>query len=112
MEKITMSNILIAKATAALQESVASIIGCDDDDETKREALVETFAQFQTYMERNGGDDIAKADRSGPHSLTAVLLDHLHDALDRKRERHGFHKSESEVTPADPPRVNLIQKIA
>jgi hypothetical protein len=49
-----MSNILIAKATAALQESVASIIGCDENDATKREALVETFAQFATYMERNG----------------------------------------------------------
>jgi hypothetical protein len=92
-----MPNILIAKATAALQESVASIIGCDENDATKREALVETFAQFQTYMERNGvGSDIAKADRSGPHSLTAALLEHLHDRLERRREQHGYQKSAKE----------------
>jgi hypothetical protein len=40
----------IAKATAALQESVHSIIGCDENDAIKREALVETFGQFQDYM--------------------------------------------------------------
>jgi hypothetical protein len=97
-----MPNILIAKATAALQESVASIIGCDENDATKREALAETFDQFQTYMERNGiGSDIAKADRSGPHSLAAGLLDHLHDALDRKRERHGYQKSAKDDPPMD-----------
>jgi hypothetical protein len=90
----------IGKAVGALQESVRSILGCDEDDAVKRAALGESFNQFATYMERNGvmaksvaGDDIAKADRSGPHSLAAALLDHLHDALDRKRQRHGFEKT-------------------
>jgi hypothetical protein len=52
----------IAKATAALETSVASIIGCDDDDATKRYALAETFAQFQTYLDReaNGGKPLGK----------------------------------------------------
>jgi hypothetical protein len=105
-----MSNILIAKATAALQESVHSIINCDDDAETKRSALTETFSQFETYlMERNGGTDIAKADRSGPHSLAASLLNHLHDALDRKRQRHGFEKT---ATKESTPMNDSIEKIA
>jgi hypothetical protein len=90
-----MPNILIAKATAALETSVASILNCDDDAATKREALVETFGQFQDFMERNiGGSDIAKADRSGPQNLSAALLGHLHDALDRKRQRHSYQKRE------------------
>jgi hypothetical protein len=99
-----MPNVLIAKATAALQESVASIINCDENDATKREALVETFAQFQNYMERNGvmaksldGDGIAKAhEHRGPHELAASLVQHLHDRLDRHRERHGYQKSAKE----------------
>jgi hypothetical protein len=45
----------VAKATAALQESVASILDCDDDDATKRDALAETFAQFESYVDRNVG---------------------------------------------------------
>jgi hypothetical protein len=104
-----LTKLRIAKATAALQESVASIIGCDENDATKREALVETFAQFQTYMERNGGeiakagdhddggDNIDKAHRDrgvGPHGLTGALLEHLHDRLERRREQHGYQKRE------------------
>jgi hypothetical protein len=42
-------------------------------------------------------DDVAKAgDRHGHHSLSAALVQHLHDALDRRREAHGFHKSAKE----------------
>jgi len=53
---------VMAKAIAALEKSVASIIGCDDDDATKRYALAETFAQFQTYLDRegNGGKPLGK----------------------------------------------------
>jgi hypothetical protein len=108
MEKITMPNTLIAKANAALEESVASIIGCDESDEVKREALVETFSQFKDYMECNGGE-IAKADHSGPHSLAAALLNHLHDALDRKRQRHGFEKT---ATKESTPMNDSVEKIA
>jgi hypothetical protein len=39
-------------ATEALETSVASILGCDDDDATKRGALAETFAQFQMHLDR------------------------------------------------------------
>ena len=66
-----MPNVLIAKATAALQESVASIINCDEDDATKREALVETFSQFATYMERNGAMAKSLADESGDVNVGA-----------------------------------------
>jgi hypothetical protein len=110
MEKITMPNILIAKATAALQESVASIIGCDENDATKREALVETFAQFQTYMERNGAD-IAKAhEHRGQHELAASLVQHLHDRLDRHRERHGYTKAAKE-TPSMTSHSEFVQSV-
>jgi hypothetical protein len=48
--------------------------------------------------ERDDNDDddaaVAKADRGGPHSLTAALLDHLHDRLERRREQHGYQKRE------------------
>jgi hypothetical protein len=95
-----MTNILIAKATAALQESVASIIGCDESDATKRFALAESFTQFQDYMERSGVSDIAKAHRDrgagGHRSLTGALLEHLHDRLERRREQHGYTKSAKE----------------
>jgi hypothetical protein len=94
------NNIFIAKAVAALETSVGSIIDCDESDATKREELAETFTQFQSYMEHNGvGTDVAKADRSGPHSLAAALLDHLHDRLERRREQHGYQKSAKESPP-------------
>jgi hypothetical protein len=95
-----MSNILIAKAVAALETSVASIIGCDEDDATKRSALAESFSQFEDYMKHNGvgSDIVAKADRSGPQNLSAALLNHLHDALGRKRQRHGFEKTEKALS--------------
>jgi hypothetical protein len=84
---------VVAKAIAALEESVASIVGCDDDDATKRNALAETFTQFQTYLDRNGGGDIVeKARGGGAHDLAGRLIQHLTDALDHKRERHGFEK--------------------
>jgi hypothetical protein len=41
-----------AKAVAALEKSVASIIDCNENAATKRFALAESFAQFQTYMDR------------------------------------------------------------
>jgi hypothetical protein len=88
-----MSNILIAKATAALQESVASIIGCDENDATKREALVETFAQFQTYLEREAGDDIAKArDRHdiGGKGLASATAELALDLIHHHRRRLGL----------------------
>jgi hypothetical protein len=43
------------------------------------------------------GRTFAKADRSGPQNLSAALLNHLHDALDRKRERHGYQKREDSL---------------
>jgi hypothetical protein len=85
---------VVSRATAALKESVASIVSCDDDDATKHAALAETFMQFATYLDRNGGDIVEKA--GGVHDLAGRLIEHLADALDAKRERHGFAKSEKE----------------
>src|SRR5437868_5295242 len=63
---------VVAKATTALETSVKSIIDCDDDEATKREALAETFGQFADYMERNLGkqrDDGVGGDSVGEHAL-------------------------------------------
>jgi hypothetical protein len=56
---------IIAKATAALKESVHLIVNCTENDATKREELAETFSQFQDYMERNGAMAKSLADESG-----------------------------------------------
>jgi hypothetical protein len=45
------------------------------------------------------GEDVAKArDRGagGHRSLTGALIEHLHDRLERRREQHGYQKSERE----------------
>jgi hypothetical protein len=59
-----MPNILIGKAVGALAKSVASIVNCDESDATKREALGETFSQFEAYMAKSL-DGEESADRGG-----------------------------------------------
>jgi hypothetical protein len=51
---------VVARATAALAQSVASILGCDDDDEVKHAALAESFSQFQTFLEKADRDTFEK----------------------------------------------------
>jgi hypothetical protein len=47
--------------------------------------------------EADGGDDIAKRDRgSGHHDLAASLVRHLTEALERRREAHGYTKAAKE----------------
>jgi hypothetical protein len=60
---------VVARATAALAQSVASIVGCDDDDATKAAALAETFTQFQTYLEK--ADDDGGDRENGDHDRAA-----------------------------------------
>jgi hypothetical protein len=44
--------------------------------------------------------DITKAHQHrGPHELAASLVQHLHDRLDRHRERHGYTKAAKETPP-------------
>jgi hypothetical protein len=43
---------VVAKASAALRESVGLILDSDGSEEEKRQELVETFTQFQTYLDR------------------------------------------------------------
>jgi hypothetical protein len=64
---------VVSRATAALAQSVASIVGCDDDDATKAAALAETFGQFEAYLEKaddDGGDrENGDHDRDGGGGL-------------------------------------------
>jgi hypothetical protein len=64
-----MTDNVVSRATAALAQSVGSIIGSDGDDATKHAALAETFEQFQTYLGKNGG--IGKVDH---HASTVANL--------------------------------------
>jgi len=38
-------------------------------------------------------------ERRGAHSLVGSIMDHLHEALTRRREAHGFTKAEKESPP-------------
>jgi hypothetical protein len=62
----------------------------------------DTFKKiFEKAAARDDGvTDIDKANRgrSGPHDLVGARVRHLHDALDRKRERHGYQKSAKDHT--------------
>jgi hypothetical protein len=51
--------------------------------------------------------DINKADRGGAHDLAGRLVQHLTEALDAKRERHGFAKAQ----PAKEQPVDSILQI-
>jgi hypothetical protein len=44
---------IVAKAAEALETSVGLILNSDGSEEEKRQELVETFTQFQTYLDRN-----------------------------------------------------------
>jgi hypothetical protein len=70
-----MTDNVVSRATAALAQSVGSIIASDDADEVKHAALAETFGQFESYLDRNGGgskdDDIGKVDH---HASTVADL--------------------------------------
>jgi len=97
-----MNEDVITKATAALAESVRLIIGDDDyDDATKRIELAATFAEFEDYLDRNGAVDKVEKAGGSAHDLAGRLIQHLTDALDAKRERHGFEKSEKETSNMD-----------
>jgi hypothetical protein len=50
---------VVGKATEALKTSVGMILDSDGSEEEKRSELVETFAEFQTYLDRNVGDSRA-----------------------------------------------------
>jgi hypothetical protein len=57
------------------------------------------------------GDAITKAHKHrGPHELAASLVQHLHDRLDRHRERHGYTKSAKE-TPSMTSHSEFVQSV-
>jgi hypothetical protein len=69
------------------------------------------LVQQREISERMNKEHLAKFDRSfngvmakahqhrGPHELAASLVQHLHDRLDRHRERHGYTKAAKETPP-------------
>jgi hypothetical protein len=56
-----MQNNYVSKATAAIAESIDSIINCGDSEEIKAKSLAQSFAQMQDYLLKNlaSGDDSA-----------------------------------------------------
>jgi hypothetical protein len=62
-------------------------------------SLVRKAVEIAGEADRDdGGDetDVTKGEHRGHHSLTSALIQHLHDALDRRREAHGYQKSAKE----------------
>jgi hypothetical protein len=129
---------VVAKATAALEESVASILDCDEDDVVKRDALAESFSQFQSYLARNvtgsndrarrekfekifskaaddDGDDVVKAARDryvGHRSLASAVVEHALDRLDHLRRKHGFEKAHTATKDHTMNRTEELRAIA
>ena len=91
---------IISKAALALGESVGLILDSDESEEDKRKALGETFAECEVYLKREFGfAEVTKAgDRRGHNQLAGALVEHLHDALERHRERHGYQRKESNMS--------------
>jgi hypothetical protein len=94
-----------AGTVAAFRSAALRFVHTQYDDETEGlQALYRDDGELGSSLrkavevidEADRAADIAKADSSGPQSLSAALLGHLHDALDRKRQRHGFQKSAKE----------------
>jgi hypothetical protein len=69
-------------------------------ERAEREARRRRNTFEKIFEGEDGGADIAKVhEHRGPHELAASLLQHLHDRLDRHRERHGYTKSAKETSP-------------
>jgi hypothetical protein len=119
---------VVAKATAALKESVRLIIGDDDyDDAEKAHELAATFAEFQTYLEKAGvdgggskDDSVGKVDHHA--STVADLLTeagtfpHRTAALHYLLNKPGgqalldrLHKAAEQTEKDDPPMDSILQ---
>jgi hypothetical protein len=93
-------------------------------------------AEEVAKAERGNREHLAKADRSfygilaksdddsgdvgvtkardpgrGHHSLASALVQHLHDRLDRRRERHGFHKSAKDDPMTSTSHAEFVQSV-
>src|SRR5580693_2563163 len=69
-------------------------------ERAEREARRRRNTFEKIFEGEDGGADIAKVHQHrGPHELAASLVQHLHDRLDRHRERHGYTKSAKETPP-------------
>jgi hypothetical protein len=72
---------VVAKATAALETSVGMILDSDVSEEEKRQELVETFEQFESYLDGNAAGGKAKFEKI--FRVGKVADDGDHDAGDR-----------------------------
>jgi hypothetical protein len=96
------------RATTALAKSVGVILASDDSDESKREVLAETFAEFADYMQKHVTiDDVdieiakARSAHGGLHGLGAAVTEHMIERLSRLRQQYGFEVEKKESTPMD-----------
>jgi hypothetical protein len=70
-EYLIMRDNYLSKATAAMAESIDSILACDDDGETKAKALAESFRQLETYLTKHLGDGGA-GDTDSDHHVSRL----------------------------------------
>jgi hypothetical protein len=61
-------------------------------------AIAKSLADDERGDDGGGDVDVTKAhEHRGHHELAASLVQHLHDALERRREAHGYQKSAKET---------------
>jgi hypothetical protein len=96
---------VVGKATAALETSVGLILDSDGSEEEKRQELVETFTQFETYLDRNvaGSEALSKgplerAERRTREAFAKIFAgkaadDGGDDVAKARRDRHVGHHS-------------------
>jgi hypothetical protein len=106
---VSKSQLEISPATGAFYPRSLDVIDDDDDDDA--------IDRDRELLGENDDDDeldevITKALRDhhrGHHSLSSALVQHLHDRLERRRERHGYTKRK-ESSPMD--RTTELRAIA
>jgi hypothetical protein len=106
-----------AGTVAAFKSAALRFVHTQYDDETEGlEALYHDDGELGSSLrkavevidEADRAADITKAHKHrGPHELGASLIQHLHDRLDRHRERHGYYTKAAKESP-----MSSLQDIA
>jgi hypothetical protein len=69
-----VKNEFVSKATSAMAESIASILGCDDSDDVKSAALAKSFQEMQEYLIQQTGSETAGNHKETP-PMTKTEID-------------------------------------
>jgi hypothetical protein len=94
-----LDNMEISPLTGAAYNRARQLLDDEDEDDADRDD--DTFEKI--FTGKAGGADVAKAHaHRGQHELAASLIQHLHDRLDRHRERHGYYKTFPPVVTRSP----------